>query len=343
MYCFIVILFFVCFSLPAYSDNLSDSKKIMDWAEQNYPDKFPSDQRVKSWDNILFNGKKYVARHYFPIDTYVATSNGLVYIFSKKLWGGIKEVGTMKSFLAKIPQKSFSNGLGMLFNYIYPGSFLMGSPVSEPQRRSDEQQHKVSLTKGFYISVTTITQDQWMMVMNNNPSFFAQCGGDCPVESVGWNEVQKFIAKMNQRGEGLYRLLTEAEWEYAARAGTVTAFTFGDNINTTQVNYNGAHPYINGLKGKNRAALVKVSSLPSNAWGLYEVHGNVWEWVQDKYAGNYSIDDVIDPKGPLNGPYRVIRGGSLNDGAGYMRSAFRLKFSPKGRSKNLGFRLALMP
>ena len=127
------------------------------------------------------------------------------------------------------PSKRLTNNMGMKFVYIPPGNFMMGSPSNEPKRDKDEKQHRVTLTQGFYMQTTEVTQGQWQRVMGSNPSFFKNCGDDCPVEQVSWEDCRKFIRKLN-RMEGMrkYRLPTEAEWEYAARAGTDTPFAFGD-------------------------------------------------------------------------------------------------------------------
>ncbi|MCP4350629.1 MAG: SUMF1/EgtB/PvdO family nonheme iron enzyme [Desulfobacterales bacterium] len=229
--------------------------------------------------------------------------------------------------------------LGMKFVYIKPGAFTMGSPdESEKGRNGDEKQHRVTLTKGFYMQTTEVTQRQWKAIMGSNPSSFKGCE-ECPVENVSWNDTQEFIKKLNQKREGVYRLPTEAEWEYAARAGTDTPFYFGKCLSTDQANYNGNYPLEGCPKGEYREKTTPVASFKANLWGLYDMHGNVWEWCQDWYS-NYPSTAVSDPSGPKTGSDRVFRGGSWGNAAGRCRSASRNHYSPGGRSRYLGFRLS---
>jgi len=235
--------------------------------------------------------------------------------------------------------RKVSNSLGMDFVYIKPGTFMMGSPLDEPGRHKGEKQHRVTLTKGFYVQTTEVTQGQWKAVMRNNPSLFKNCGDDCPVEQVSWNDVQQFIRNLNQReGSGKYRLPTEAEWEYACRAGTDTPFSFGRCLSTDQANYNGNYPLSGCSKGKYRKRTIPVAFFSPNAWGLYDMHGNVYEWCQD-WSGDYSPGSVTDPTGPSDESNRVVRGGSWGRGAGGCRSANRERFSPFYGGAVLGFRL----
>ena len=138
----------------------------------------------------------------------------------------------------KDPPKSFTNSIGMKFVWIPPGTFMMGSPKEEKQRNGNENQHKVTLTKGFYMGVSTVTQEQWQEVMGNNPSMF-EGEKNLPVDSVSWNDCQEFIKKLREKDKKPYRLPTEAEWEYACRAGTTTPFHFGETISTEQANFQG--------------------------------------------------------------------------------------------------------
>ena len=217
---------------------------------------------------------------------------------------------------------------------------MMGSPSNEPERVDNERQHRVTISKPFYLQTTEVTQGQWREVMGNNPSYFKNCGDDCPVEQVSWNDVREFIRKLNQReGANKYRLPTEAEWEYACRAGTDTPFYFGDCLSTDQANYNGNYPMPGCAKGEYRKTPVPVGSFSPNAWGLYDMHGNVWEWCQDWY-GNYPSGHVTDQTGPSSGSARVGRGGSFSSRAGYCRSANRGILPPGRGGLLLGFRLA---
>ena len=224
-----------------------------------------------------------------------------------------------------------TNALGMAFVWIEPGTFMMGSPSSESGRDDDEGQHRVTLTKGFYMQTTEVTQGQWKAVMGSNPSYLKNCGDNCSVESVSWNDVQEFIRKLNSRTGGQCRLPTEAEWEYAARAGSSTRFCFGDSDSGL-----GSYAWYDGNSGKTTHAVARKQP---NAWGLYDMHGNVWEWCSDWY-GDYPPGSVTDPEGPSSGTRRVNRGGSWIDDARGCRSALRGRDAPTGLSRNLGFRLA---
>jgi len=242
------------------------------------------------------------------------------------------------------PNSSITNSIGMKFVYIQPGSFMMGSPESEPKRDDDEKQHKVRLTKGFHMQTTEVTQGQWKAVMGSNPSYFEDCGNDCPVEQVSWNDVQKFIKKLNKKEKSdKYRLPTEAEWEYAARAGTSTAFSFDKCLSTDQANYDGKYPLKNCPKGEYRKKTLPVASFAPNAWALHDMHGNVWEWCQDWYGEDYPSGAVTDPGGPSTGSGRILRGGSWNYYARNCRAAARSRITPDYRGRNLGFRLVRLP
>jgi formylglycine-generating enzyme required for sulfatase activity len=236
----------------------------------------------------------------------------------------------------------FTNSMGMTFNLIPTGTFMMGSPEDELGRYTDETQHQVTLTRSFYIQTTEVTQAQWVAVMGSNPSYFSQCGGNCPVEDVSWNDVQDFIVALNSRGEGTYRLPTEAEWECAARAGSTTAFANGD-ITVTGC---GLDPNLDATGwycGNNDPFGTKpVAQKLPNAWGLYDMHGNLWEWVQDRW-GSYPTTAMTDPTGPETGLYRVVRGGYWFLRARYCRSAARNYGTPITRYNYIGFRLLRQP
>ncbi len=248
-------------------------------------------------------------------------------------------------------KKTVENSIGMTFVYIKSGTFMMGSPADEPGRFKDETQHQVTLTRGFYMQTTEVTQGQWQSVAESNPSYFKKCGYDCPVERVSWNDVQEFIKRLNQKeGGNRYRLSTEAEWEYAARAGTTTPFNTGNCLSTDQANYEGLAPDAGCSKGEYRQTTVRTGSFSPNAWGLYDMHGNVEELCQDWYDWkSYPSGSVIDPAGPLLGSLRVYRGGSWQGRArrgydGYCRSADRDGIAPSVRSwSSLGFRLVMTP
>ncbi|WP_313950144.1 formylglycine-generating enzyme family protein [Accumulibacter sp.] len=233
--------------------------------------------------------------------------------------------------------------------YIEPGHFLMGSPESEAEReRNEGPQHAVTLTKGFWLADSACTQALWQAVMGDNPSHFISGkggGAQHPVETVSWDDVQRFLRGLEKLlpGAVVASLPSEAEWEYACRAGTSTPFSFGDNISPDQVNHNGNRPYAGGRKSAYRAATVPVRSLPANPWGLYEMHGNVWEWCADGRR-DYAAGDETDPRGPENQDApRVLRGGSWLDDAGWLRSACRGRWPRDVRRSyaDQGFRLSL--
>src|ERR1700677_3230103 len=180
----------------------------------------------------------------------------------------------IKALEKKDPPKNFTNSIGMKFVWIPPGTFTMGSPSKEEKRGEDETQHKVRLTKGFYIGIHTVTQEQWQQVMGNNPSHF-KGEKNLPVEKVSWDDCQEFIKKLREKDKKLYRLPTEAEWEYASRAGTKTPFHFGETISTDQANYNGNFTYGDGKKGAFRKKTTPVGSFPANDFGLFDMHAVV--------------------------------------------------------------------
>ena len=152
----------------------------------------------------------------------------------------------------------------------------MGSPEDEYKRDSNEVHHRVSLTLGYWLADTTCTQQFWNAIEDSSPSRFP--GEDNPVESVSFEDVERFLSKLNLKVDGAFSLPTEAQWEYACRSGTETPFSFGETIGTDHANYHGNYPYADGPKGEHREQTVPVKELPANRWGLYQMHGNVWEW-----------------------------------------------------------------
>jgi RNA polymerase sigma factor (sigma-70 family) len=241
---------------------------------------------------------------------------------------------------AKVPPRRFTNGLGMKFVWIPPGTFLMGSPRGEKGRNDDEVQHRVTLTKGFYMGAHPVTQGAWQKVMGGNPSAF-RGEKNLPVDMVSWDDCQAFIKKLRGKGGRPYRLPTEAEWEYACRAGTQTPFHFGATISTGLANYNGNFAYGEGKVGLSRGRTTPVGSFPANAFGLFDMHGNVYEWCHDRY-GEYARNEVTDPKGPDGGKGRVMRGGCFYEAPGSCRSAYRTWVDPEGRFRSFGFRLCFL-
>ena len=227
---------------------------------------------------------------------------------------------------------------GIRFVKIPAGQFEMGSPVSEQQRNPDEIIHRVAISHSFYLGEHEVTQSQWKRVMGNSPSNFHKCGRDCPVEKINWYQVNQFITSLNQHGNAVFRLPTEAEWEYACRAGSQTPFSTGEKLTTADANYDGHYPYTKFPKGKNRGATSPVGSYSPNAWGLFDMHGNVWEWTSDFYCP-YSNKEVVDPKSVCVSKYKVIRGGSWYFGADSARCALRYTHEPHDSGFSLGFRI----
>ncbi|HBG27731.1 MAG: hypothetical protein A2Y10_19185 [Planctomycetes bacterium GWF2_41_51] len=227
--------------------------------------------------------------------------------------------------------------------FIPAGEFDMGSPLEELKRDNDEAQHHIKLTKPFYMGKFEVTQMQFRVIMNDNPSKFG--GDNLPVENVNWYEAARFIKKLNDKTGLKFRFPTEAEWEYACRAGTTTAFNTGTTIDSDFANYDATAPYADGIIGKELKRTNKVGSYAPNAFGLYDMHGNVWEWCNDIYDGDYfKVTPSIDPKGPqddLEGGDRVIRGGAWNEKPHKCRSADRNNRGPKTNQPIIGFRLAM--
>ena len=210
------------------------------------------------------------------------------------------------------------------------GKFKMGSPANEKGRSNNETQHEVTLTNPYYMGKYEVTQEQWEAVMGKNIS--STKGAKLPVTDVSWEDFQEFIKKLNAKTNGGYRLPTEAEWEYACRAGTTTAYSFRDKITPKDANYYDSEIF----------KPVAVGSYKPNAFGLYDLNGNVWEWCEDWYA-NYPAGVVTDPKGPAKGERRVLRGGSFLDDVSDARSSLRNGIPPSYRLEHVGFRLARTP
>lgn len=253
---------------------------------------------------------------------------------------------------------TFNNKLGMPFILLPVGSFLMGSNEADVNAAfadalrtnsgakrewftSETPQHQVAIKEGLYLGEFEVTQSQWRAVMGNNPSRFRNCDS-CPVEQVSWHDAQEFIKKLNETNDGYqYRLPSEAEWEYACRAGTTTMFAFGDSLNSTQANFNGNYPYADGLTGTWLKKTTTVGSYQPNAWGFYDMHGNVYEWVEDVWADSYNglSEDGSANTSNGNQAYRVLRGGSWTNHAKYCRSAYRNRVGLDYRYMDSGFRV----
>jgi len=235
-------------------------------------------------------------------------------------------------------QTYISNSLGMTFRLIPSGTFVMGSPSDELGRDSDETQYTVTISEPYYIQTTEVTQGQWKAVMGSNPSSFTSCGLNCPVEYVTWDVAQTFIAALNAMGEGSYTLPTEAQWEYAARAGSNKAFANGD-ISYTSTDSN--LEIMGWYESNSGSTSHAVAQKNANAWGLYDIHGNVWEHCNDWY-GAYPTGSVTDPEGASSGSLKVKRGGSWNFNARGCRSAERSCNNPDISASGMGLRLLRM-
>jgi formylglycine-generating enzyme required for sulfatase activity len=224
------------------------------------------------------------------------------------------------------------------------GKFLMGSPESEKDRDKNETQHEVTISKPFYMGVTEVTQEQYETVMGNNPSTFK--GKTNPVEAVSWDDAQTFCKLLSKKSGKTVVLPTEAQWEYACRAGTKTRFSFGDKDEDLR-KYGSYYDKADtrGRPGQDKEhsdGFGKTASLKPNAWGLYDMHGNVWEWCQD-WHGDYRKGAATDPTGADTGSVRVLRGGSWrNVDPASCRSASRGGFGPNSRADIFGFRVAVV-
>ena len=231
-----------------------------------------------------------------------------------------------------VAQKTYTNSIGVELVLIPAGAFLMGA---DARAANEKPPHRVRISRPFYLSKYEVTQEQWQAVMGNNPSEFK--GKNNPVEQVSWEDAQEFIRRLNEKeGHGRYRLPTEAEWEYAARAGTTSVWSFGDDADQL-----GQYAW---YLDNSAETTHPVGQKKPNAWGLYDMHGNVFEWVQDWYGENYyASSPSADPSGPSFGYSRVQRGGCWGCYPAGIRSTRRSSNPPGGRSSHVGFRLALFP
>jgi formylglycine-generating enzyme required for sulfatase activity len=231
--------------------------------------------------------------------------------------------------------KTLLNSVGMRFVLIPAGTFLMGSPPDEPFRGADEMTPRtVTIGRPFYLGVFPVTQRDYEAVMKENPAHFQKKEGggpDHPVEEVSWDDAMAFCRKLSglwaeKRVDRVYRLPSEAEWEYACRAGSTTPFSFGARLSSGEANFDGTRPYGGGAAGPFRRQTTPVGSFPANAWGMHDMHGNVWEWCADWHTP---------------GQHRALRGGSWNNSGHLCRSARRQKYAPDFRVDSVGFRVML--
>ena len=262
-------------------------------------------------------------------------------IFSKVL---VLMLVVFAEHLQSQPPKEITNSIGMKLVLTPKGTFMMGSPESEEARFEDETQHEVTINKDYYLGVHEVTQAQYEKVMGTKPSSFQGdetkgSSSNHPVERVSWEDAVEFCKKLSDLPEEkaagrVYRLPTEAEWEYACRAGSKSAYSFGESSKSL-----GDYAWFDGNSNNQTHP---VGEKKANAWGLYDMHGNVWEWCSDWYA-DYPKSAVSDPTGPKEGSFCVFRGGSWGREAADCRSAGRFWDDPSIRSLSIGFRVALSP
>jgi uncharacterized protein (TIGR02996 family) len=249
-----------------------------------------------------------------------------------------------------VPQTT--NSIGMRLVLVPGGRFLMGSPSDEDRRHEDEWQHPVEITRPFWIGAFEVTQGQYRRVMSVNPSSFSALGGDresvlgedtepYPVETVSWDDAVEFCARLSRMERGrVYRLPSEAEWEYACRAGTACEFHYGGWLSSRLANFDGESPYRTHEVGPDLGRPCPVGLYPPNAFGVYDMHGNLDEWCHDWYEEEYyRRSPVADPRGPESGEMRVMRGGTWGNSGRFCRSAFRWRASPDVRQHEKGFRV----
>ena len=240
-------------------------------------------------------------------------------------------------------RKTLTTPMGMDFVYISPGSFIMGSMSDVPGRDDDETQHKVTLTRGFYIQTTEVTQGQWKKIMQKNPAYFWRCGKDCPIENVSWKDVQDFIRKLNEReGKDTYRLPTEAEWEYVCRTGIPKPPPPDGSKDSVYVNKEDLHlDEISWFCKNSDIKTHPVAGKKPNLLGIYDMIGNVGEMCQDWY-NLYPSEDVTDPL-PEFGTLRIVRGCAWSGCGRVCRIENRDRISPNRKKKSVGFRLVRNP
>ncbi|HPS54489.1 MAG TPA: formylglycine-generating enzyme family protein [Sedimentisphaerales bacterium] len=226
--------------------------------------------------------------------------------------------------------------------FIPQGKFHMGSPRDIAKSENDERPlHQVNITKGFYMSKYEVTQKQYLAIMKYHKGL-QFVGDQLPVDNIEWYEANTFIEKLSQQTKLKFRFPTEAEWEYACKAGTETPFYTGNTIGPDQANYDCESTYMGGPQGSPYGETRPVGSYPANPFGLYDMHGNVWEWCADWYDDNYyKFSPEDDPQGPHKGGKKVIRGGAWSQDPDKLRSADRRARDPKSDRENVGFRLAL--
>jgi sulfatase modifying factor 1 len=263
------------------------------------------------------------------------------------LYGLLPFVSPSRTSLGAEPAKSITNSIGMKLTLIPAGEFMMGSPKSEKYHDDDEGPvHRVRITKAYYLGVHEVTQSGWKEVMGTEPwsgKTYVKEGAEYPATYISWDDAVKFCKKLSGKEGRTYRLPTEAEWEYACRAGSKTAYSFGAESSEL-----GTYAWYGGIVGdgncKDEMYAHEVGRKRANAFGLYDMYGNAWEWCQDRYGGDYYEDSPTDdPAGPATGSGRVLRGGGWSGIPWLCRSAYRGRPARGDRYYSLGFRVALVP
>lgn len=290
---------------------------------KNYQDRsIPSELKVAAWQKF--------GNSFNEDNPYTDEDNSLLKEAKENVeyWKAHREKHVVAS---KKTGDKLSNSIYMKFVYIPSGTFVMGS---DSGKSNEKPVHRVRID-GFYMQTTEVTQEQWKEIMGNEPSYFTDCGDDCPVEQVSWNDIQVFIKKLNKKEGGeKYRLPSESEWEYACRAGSTTEYSYDDESTP------GDYAWYTGNSGDTTNP---VGEKEPNAWGLYDMSGNVWEWCNDLYGG-YTSSSKVNPVGPHgNRGVRVNRGGSWGSYPQYLRSTYRSSAAQGFRFYNIGFRLLRMP
>jgi formylglycine-generating enzyme required for sulfatase activity len=273
----------------------------------------------------------------------------------------VVDVPAQQPSVGPAPGTVLTNSIGMKLAYVPAGKFIMGSPADEAERSDEELQHEVTISKAFYMGAYEVSQREFKLVILPSglkiqaPIFGEKRGGgpEHPRENITWYQAAGFCKVLSdlpaeKQAGRTYRLPTEAEWEYACRAGTKTAFHFGNAVSATQANFNGNFPFGGAKTGQYLKRTAKVGSYAANAWGLYDMHGNVAEWCSDFYDKDYyQKSPKVDPKGPDKGVvdtdykdfFRVIRGGCWLDEARACRSAYRFRAMPHDPYRLIGFRV----
>ena len=354
-------------NISVFSDMISKRKRelkdISDQKRQAELAQREADKRIRISDNLqkaetAFSSRRYTeAKQYankvLELDSSHSRARQIIEQSDKAIEDANRAVASRLPLNPKAGARHeiTVKGVSFALRYIPSGSFTMGSPSGEQDRDSDEIQHRVTLTKGFWMMETEVTQELYEAVTGNNPSYFTN-NRQNPVENVSWHEAVDFCNSLSHLTGDTYRLPTEAEWEYACRAGSTTRFYWGNDMNYTEMCLysNGAdRKYKQKWPGIDRSTsncddgypeTSPVKSFRPNSWGLYDMSGNVWEWCSDWY-GDYPTGSITDPAGPGTGSYRVLRGGSWDDLPQSLRSADRGYRGPGGRNKSYGFRAVL--